>query len=98
MPHRKYRALERDCRLQAAITGHRETRDELEKMEREYKALADWLEARQQADQQPPSRVIPGGLNRSHALVDQKAASELTHTIGGRTPVCGRGELLDLKP
>jgi hypothetical protein len=56
MPHRKYRALERECHFQAAITGHKETREELEKMEREYKAIADWLEARQRADQQPPSR------------------------------------------
>ena len=55
MPHRKYRALERECHLQAAMTGHKEARQELEKMEREYKVLADWLEARQQADQQPPS-------------------------------------------
>lgn len=55
MPHRKYRTLERDCRLQAAITGHKETREELEKMAREYKALADGLEARQRVDQQPPS-------------------------------------------
>jgi len=52
MPHRKYRALERECHLQAAITGHKETREELEKMEREYKALADWLETHQQAGQQ----------------------------------------------
>ena len=55
MPHRKYRALQRECHLQAAITGHPQTREELEKMEREYKAIADWLEARQRAEQQPPS-------------------------------------------
>ncbi|MCP1838806.1 hypothetical protein ACVIHI_008272 [Bradyrhizobium sp. USDA 4524] len=55
MPHRKYRALERECHLQAAITGHKETKDELQKMEREYKVLADWLEARRRADQQPPT-------------------------------------------
>ncbi|MGY4259781.1 hypothetical protein ACVI1L_006849 [Bradyrhizobium sp. USDA 4516] len=55
MPHRKFRALERECHLQAALTGHKETSDELRKMEREYKVIADWLEARQQADQQPPS-------------------------------------------
>ncbi|MGY3572910.1 hypothetical protein ACVMB1_000114 [Bradyrhizobium sp. USDA 4504] len=55
MPHRKYRALERECHLQAAIAGHKETRDELQKMEREYKVLADWLEARRRADQQPPT-------------------------------------------
>jgi hypothetical protein len=56
MPHHKYRALERECHLQAAITGHKEAKEELEKMEREYKAIADWLEARQRADQPPPSR------------------------------------------
>ncbi|MCC8979234.1 hypothetical protein [Bradyrhizobium acaciae] len=55
MPHRMYRALERECHLQAAITGHQEAKEELEKMEREYKVLADWLEAGQRADQQPPS-------------------------------------------
>jgi len=55
MPHRKYRALERECHLQAAITGHKQAREELEKMEREYKVLADWLEARQRADQRQPS-------------------------------------------
>ncbi|MDE1936677.1 hypothetical protein [Bradyrhizobium sp.] len=55
MPHRKYRALERECHLQAAITGHKETREELEKMEREYKVIADWLEARQRTHHQPPS-------------------------------------------
>lgn len=52
MPHRKYRALERDCHIQAAMTGHKQTREELEKMEREYKAIADWLEFGQQAGQQ----------------------------------------------
>jgi hypothetical protein len=55
MPHRKYRALERECHRQAAISGHKEAREELEKMEREYKVLADWLEARQRANQQPLS-------------------------------------------
>ena len=52
MPHRKYRALERECHIQATITGHKETREELEKMEREYKALADWLERHETAAQQ----------------------------------------------
>jgi hypothetical protein len=52
MPHRNYRALERECRVQAAITGHKKTKEELEKMEREYKVIADWLEQHQQADQQ----------------------------------------------
>ena len=41
MPHRKYRALERDCHRQAAITGNKEAKKELEKMEREYKLIAD---------------------------------------------------------
>jgi hypothetical protein len=49
MPHRKYRSLERECHIQAAITGHKKTRAELEKMEHEYKAIADWLESHQQA-------------------------------------------------
>ncbi|MCP3395349.1 hypothetical protein NLM27_42205 [Bradyrhizobium sp. CCGB12] len=48
MPHRKYRELEHQCRVQAAITGHKETKQELEKLEHEYKVIADWLEARQQ--------------------------------------------------
>ena len=44
MPHRVYCALERDCQVQAAFTGHKETREELQKMQREYKVIADWLE------------------------------------------------------
>jgi len=56
MPHRKYRVLERQCHLQAAITGHKGAKEELEKMEREYKAIADWLESRQSADQPLPFR------------------------------------------
>jgi len=56
MPHRKYRSLQRECHVQAAITGHQQTREELEKMECEYKAIADWLESRQQAGQQSPSK------------------------------------------
>lgn len=55
MPDRKYRSLERECRIQAAMTGDKQTREELEKMEREYKVIADWLESRQHADQQAPS-------------------------------------------
>ena len=47
MPHRKYRELERECHRQASITENKETKREFENMEREYKALADWLEARQ---------------------------------------------------
>lgn len=52
MPHRKYRNLERECRAQAALTGHKAAREELEKMEREYKALADWIEAEQRKREQ----------------------------------------------
>lgn len=57
MPHRKNRALEQECHRQAAITGHKEARKELEKMEREYRAIADWLESEsgQQERWQPPS-------------------------------------------
>jgi len=56
MPHHKYRALERECRLQASITGHKQTKEELEKMEREYKVIADWLEERQKTDEPSPSK------------------------------------------
>jgi hypothetical protein len=48
--HRKYRSLEQECRIQAALTGHPEARRELEKMEREYKLLADWLERQSKED------------------------------------------------
>ena len=54
MPHRKYRALERECRIQAAITANKKTKEELKKMEREYEVIADWAESREQADQQAP--------------------------------------------
>jgi hypothetical protein len=53
--HRKYRLLERQCQIQLALTDHKETRQELEKMEREYRALAEWLERQLQAAQTPPS-------------------------------------------
>jgi hypothetical protein len=56
MPHRKYRSLEQECHLQAALTTHEKAREELEKMEREYKVIADWLEARQPTGQQAPSK------------------------------------------
>jgi hypothetical protein len=56
MPHSKYRALQRECHIQAALTGHKEAREELAKMEREYKVMADWLELREQAEQQTPSK------------------------------------------
>ena len=55
MPHRKYRTLQRECHIQAAITGHKEAKEELEKMEREYRVIADWLESRRQIDEQVPS-------------------------------------------
>ena len=54
MPHRKYRALEQECRIQAAITGNKKTKEELKEMEREYKVTADRIELRQQADRQAP--------------------------------------------
>jgi hypothetical protein len=56
MPHRKYRSLEQECHLQAALTTHEKAREELEKMEREYKVIADWLEARQPTGQHAPSK------------------------------------------
>jgi len=56
MSYRKYRALERQCRTQAAITDHKTTKEELEKMEREYKVIADWLEERQKTDEPSPSK------------------------------------------
>jgi hypothetical protein len=56
MPLRIYRSLQRECHIQAGLTGHKETREVLAKMEREYKVIADWLESRQQAEQQTPSK------------------------------------------
>ena len=57
MPHRMYRALERDCQVQAALTQHKEAREELEKMQREYKVIADWLERQlPEADRRPDVR------------------------------------------
>lgn len=56
MPHRSYRTLARECRIQAAITSDEKTREELVKMEREYRIVADWLELRQQTDQQAPPK------------------------------------------
>lgn len=54
MPHRMYRALERECQVQAAFTLHKETREALEKMQREYKVIADWLERQlPEADRRP---------------------------------------------
>ena len=54
MPHRVYRALERNCQVQAALTQHKQTREELEKMQREYKVIADWLERQPQEADRPP--------------------------------------------
>jgi hypothetical protein len=48
MSHRQYRSLEQECRIQAAITTDQKTREELAKMEREYRVIAQWLELRQQ--------------------------------------------------
>jgi len=47
-------AVEQECHNQAALTGHDQTRQELQKMELECKAMADWLE-RQQASAEPLS-------------------------------------------
>jgi hypothetical protein len=55
--HRKHRSIERQCRYQLALTGQKETRQELEKMEREYRALAEWLERQLPAEQTPPSEA-----------------------------------------
>ena len=44
--HRTYRDLERACLVQAALTAHEQTRQELNKMAQEYGGLADWLERR----------------------------------------------------
>jgi hypothetical protein len=43
-PNFSYRSLELLCRLQARISATPGTRNELERMAREYKALADWQE------------------------------------------------------
>ena len=53
--HRDYRSLERQCRIQASLTGDRKTRREFEEMEREYRKLAEWLERQSPAEQTPPS-------------------------------------------
>jgi hypothetical protein len=55
MTYRKYRSLEQECRVQALITTHPKTKEELKKMEREYKVIADLLESRQQTPQQAAS-------------------------------------------
>lgn len=59
--HRKYRLLERECQIQAALTGHENTRQELKKMAQEYRILAVWLERRQQrlAGEMSPAEVPP---------------------------------------
>jgi hypothetical protein len=53
VPHDQYRALQRECLLQAALTGAKDTKEELEKMAREYKVIADWLDSNRQA---PPEK------------------------------------------
>jgi len=55
MPHRIYRSLQRECHIQAALTEDKATKEELEKMEREYKSIADRLESRHQTSQQTAS-------------------------------------------
>ena len=42
--NRTYRALARECHVQATLTGDETTRQELERMAREYIDLAEWLE------------------------------------------------------
>jgi hypothetical protein len=59
--HRKYRSLEQECRVQAALTGHEKTREELKQMEREYRALADWLERRLSSEDQASSKKSDAG-------------------------------------
>jgi hypothetical protein len=55
--HCTYRALEHACQVQAALTGHEQTKQELNKMAQEYRALAEWLERRlqRQADEAMPA-------------------------------------------
>ena len=57
--HRKYRALERACLVQAALTAHDQTKQELHKMAQEYRQLAEWLERRlhSPADETKPSEA-----------------------------------------
>jgi hypothetical protein len=63
---RKYRLLEQECRFQAALTGHEQTRKELRQMEREYKALADALERQLLSEDQMPSKGAgAGGAERN---------------------------------
>jgi hypothetical protein len=57
MSHHKYRALQRECHIQAAITADGKTKEELEKMEREYKIIADRLEACWQVPHQNASSI-----------------------------------------
>jgi hypothetical protein len=44
LPNVSYRSLEALCRAQAAMTSSPDARRELERMAREYKASADWLD------------------------------------------------------
>ena len=57
--HRKYRALEHTCLVQAALTSHEQTKQELHKMAQEYGVLAAWLERRlhSPADETKPSEA-----------------------------------------
>ena len=41
----EYRQLEIACRQQAALTSHKETRAELERMAVDYRRRAEWLES-----------------------------------------------------
>lgn len=85
--HRKYRALQQECRLQAALTGHGETREALKEMEREYKVLADWLERRLL----PEDQAAPKGADAAADLyrdnfcspVRDNGSTLLRASIGG---------------
>ena len=54
--------------MQAALTQHKQTREELEKMQREYKVIADWLE------RQPPEADRPPECNRCISIDKELAA------------------------
>lgn len=60
--NRTYRSLARECHVQATLTGDETTRQELERMAREYIDLAEWLElhpAPPQAEASPAQDESP---------------------------------------
>jgi len=82
--HRKYRSLERECRVQSALTGDPRTRSELQKMEREYKSLADWLEKRALREQHPATSLDtpPAPALNSASVSDQGGSnSRLANSV-----------------